>query len=275
MIERIGFMQGRLSPIVDGKIQSFPWGTWKAEIASAKSTGLSIMEWTLDQERLYENPLMTSLGQKEILEICKEYNFSIPSLTGDCFMQAPFWKAGDDLREALKSDFIAILDGCGTVGISFIVVPLVDDGSLENIEQENILVGFLTEQESKLRALNIEIIFESDFQPTELKRFISRLGEDRFGINYDIGNSAALGFDPAVEFSAIGKRIRNVHIKDRPLGGTTVPLGEGDADFPKVFSLLKGQSYKSNYILQTARDENGRHLRVLDEYKKYVQHMVA
>ena len=74
MIEKIGFMQGRLSPIVNGKIQSFPWGTWKEEIVSAKSIGISIMEWTLDQERLYENPLMTSLGQKEIMEICKEYN---------------------------------------------------------------------------------------------------------------------------------------------------------------------------------------------------------
>ena len=139
----IGFMHGRLSPVIDGKIQSFPWNVWKEEFSIAKSIGLDMMEWTLDQEMLYENPLMTSSGQREINEICNEYKFTIPSLTGDCFMQAPFWKLGNDVRVKLKSDFLAVLDACGKVGISFIVVPLVDNGSIENMEQEDILIGFL------------------------------------------------------------------------------------------------------------------------------------
>ena len=42
---KIGFMQGRLSPLVDGRIQSFPWNTWEKEITHAKSLGFSIMEW--------------------------------------------------------------------------------------------------------------------------------------------------------------------------------------------------------------------------------------
>ena len=33
---RIGFMQGRLSPMVNGKIQAFPYETWKNEFAIAK-----------------------------------------------------------------------------------------------------------------------------------------------------------------------------------------------------------------------------------------------
>ena len=140
----IGFMQGRLSPIVEGKIQSFPWDSWEQEIVKAKSIGLSIMEWTLDQDRLYENPLMTSSGQAKIVELCKKHDFTIPSLTGDCFMQAPFWKATDnDSLDELKKDFNSILEACSKVGIKFIVVPLVDDGRLENMEQENILVEFL------------------------------------------------------------------------------------------------------------------------------------
>ena len=28
----VGFMQGRLSPMVDGKIQAFPWGHWQEEL---------------------------------------------------------------------------------------------------------------------------------------------------------------------------------------------------------------------------------------------------
>ena len=272
MNERIGFMQGRLSPIVDGKIQSFPWDNWQNEIITAKSIGFSLMEWTLDQDRLYENPIMTLGGQQEILDMCKKYEFSIPSLTGDCFMQAPFWKAIDcHEREELKRDFLAVLMSCSKVGITLVVVPLVDRGSLEGIDQEDLLVEFLLEQENRVSELGIKIIFESDFLPSNLHRFILRLNEKNFGINYDIGNSAALGLNPVDEFQAIGDRIYNVHVKDRPLKGTTVPLGEGDADFPLVFKLLQENNYSSNYILQTARAVNDDHSSVLSLYQRSVE----
>tara|TARA_B110001450_G_C17578099_1_gene463713 strand:- start:237 stop:1046 length:810 start_codon:yes stop_codon:yes gene_type:complete len=264
-------MQGRLSPIINGRIQSFPWKTWEQEIVQAKSIGLDIMEWTLDQEGLYENPVMTSSGQSKIYALCNEYDFSIPSLTGDCFMQAPFWKTIDnELSDKLKTDFNSILEACSKVGIRYIVVPLVDNGRLENMQQENILIDFLLGLESKLINLDLKIIFESDFQPAELKRFISRLNGHLFGINYDTGNSAALGLNPVKEFDAIGGRILNVHIKDRLLGGTTVPLGEGDVDFTTIFSLLKSQGYEYNYILQTARASDEKHMEALSKYHNYI-----
>ena len=86
-------MQGRLSQRVDGRIQAFPWLSWEEEFQLAQRYGFRLMEWTLDQERLSENPLMTSEGQARIRELCRRHDVSIPSLTGDCFMQAPFWKA--------------------------------------------------------------------------------------------------------------------------------------------------------------------------------------
>lgn len=275
MTSKIGFMQGRLSPVVDGKIQSFPWANWENEFALAKEIGLSLMEWTLDQDRLYENPLMTIEGQEAILDLCKRYDFSIPSLTGDCFMQAPFWKAGEQgEREKLEADFVAVLKACNRVGISLVVVPLVDGGSLDNVEQENCLVDFLLTEEPLIQDLGIRIVFESDFEPSRLYRFISRMSEANFGINYDIGNSAALGANPVEEFHAIGDRILNVHVKDRLLNGTTVPLGEGAADFPLVFELLQSHGYASNYILQTARARDGSHSSILSNYRKFVSDWV-
>ena len=56
MTNRIGFMQGRLSPIVGGQMQAFPWTHYRDEYPLAELCGLGLMEWTLDQERLYENP---------------------------------------------------------------------------------------------------------------------------------------------------------------------------------------------------------------------------
>ena len=76
-LNRLGFMQGRLVPMVSGKIQAFPFDTWQKEFPYAVNLGLSIMEWTLDQDNLSSNPLLTQDGQKEISSLCNYYGISI------------------------------------------------------------------------------------------------------------------------------------------------------------------------------------------------------
>jgi hexulose-6-phosphate isomerase len=264
---QIGFMQGRLSPLINGRIQAFPWECWKNEFPLAQQINIHLMEWTLDQERLYENPLLTEVGQAEIRLLCEQHAIGIPSLTGDCFMQAPLWKAQGSERIALERDFVEIAKGCSAVGITMMVVPLVDNGRLENMAQEDDLVAFLESQSGFLVAHGLKVLFESDYVPQELARFIARLDSSLFGINYDVGNSAALGFNPQEEFAAYGARIVNVHIKDRVLGGTTVPLGTGSANFDAVFAALAKVNYQGNFILQTARAVDGNHSSSLSTYR--------
>lgn len=268
-------MQGRLSPMVNGRIQAFPWDTWQDEFPVAERLGLRLMEWTLDQERLYDNPLLTRQGQARIRALCGGHGVAIPSLTGDCFMQAPFWKAGGAIATALQNDFRAVVRACAVVGIPIIVVPLVDNGRLEDEAQLGVLVSFLQSETADLKKLGVRVAFESDFGPQDLARFIARLDSDTFGINYDIGNSAALGFSPADEIAAYGSRIINVHVKDRPLNGSTVPLGTGAADFSTVFRGLSGARYGGNYILQTARAADGDHAGVLDRYRQLTEEWIA
>ncbi len=262
----IGFMQGRLCAQVDGKIQAFPWRDWESEFPAAAALGLQAMEWTLDQDRLYENPLLTTAGQARIRDLCKRYQLLIPSLTGDCFMQAPFWKTDGEAKLTMQADFLAICRASAATGIHMIVVPLVDAGRLDTAAQEDELVAFLLSNAAKFAELDIEIIFESDFPPGELRRFIDRLPAGRFGINYDIGNSAALGFDPVEEIAAYGSRVMNVHVKDRLRGGTTVPLTTGAAQFDRVFAELAKLNYPGNFILQTARAADGDHVGAVRSY---------
>jgi hexulose-6-phosphate isomerase len=267
VIERIGFMQGRLSSLVDGRIQAFPWTSWQQEFPLAEAHGFRLMEWTLDQEGLYDNPLMTAAGRAEIRLLCRRHGLGIPSLTGDCFMHAPLWKAQGEERTALMRDFKSVAQACAEAGISMILLPLVDNGSLECREQEDVLVNFIRDQGTFLSQSGLKVIFESDFEPAELARFIARLDQSVSGINYDIGNSAALGFDPSEELAAYGHRVVNVHVKDRILGGTTVALGTGNADFDSVFSAIAQLDYSGNYILQTARAVDGNHASVLCRYR--------
>lgn len=182
-------------------------------------------------------------------------------------MQAPFWKVDGEARLALQADFRAVCRACSAVGIRQVLVPLVDHGRLEDTAQEEVFVQFLLEQSGFLADANLQVIVESDFEPAELARLMARLPEDRFGVNYDIGNSAALGHNPGAEFAAYGSRIVNVHVKDRRLGGTTVPLKTGNADFDAVFEGLAGLKYQGNFILQTARAEDGDHANALRQYR--------
>jgi L-ribulose-5-phosphate 3-epimerase len=265
--ERIGFMQGRLSALVDGKIQAFPWNEWREEFSRAKALGIGRMEWTIDQERLRENPLTTEGGRGAIARLARGNAIQIPSLTGDCFMQAPFWKATGQAQEALVADLDLVLASCAALRIEFVVIPLVDNGKIETPEQTEVLLRTLLDRSASLSKQGVRIVFESDLPPAELATFITKFPSDIFGINYDIGNSAALGFDSGEEIAAYAPRILNVHVKDRLRGGTTVPLGTGAADLAKAIRLIEQSGYTGQYILQTARAVDGDHANALARYR--------
>ena len=271
---QIGFMQGRLSPQVNGMIQAFPWDHWEAEFPQAEALGLPLMEWTLDRARLDENPLMTVPGRARIAELSRRHGVRVGSLTGDIFMQAPFWRASGEERALRLREFDRVAEACGAAGIRYIVVPLVDNGAMRTPAEEDGVVAELLARRAWLAQRRLAVVFECDYAPRELARFIARLPAPEFGINYDIGNSAALGYDCEEEFAAYGERILNVHVKDRVKGGTTVPLGTGNADLPLVFRLLRERGYAGSFILQTARAADGDHAAALSRYRDLTRHLL-
>jgi hexulose-6-phosphate isomerase len=264
----IGFMQGRLSKIRNNRIQSFPWGVWEDEFSCAFDINLSKMEWTIDSDKFEENPLITQHGKNEIINQISKFNIKIPSVTCDYFMENPPWKT--NLIE-VKENIISILKGMNSIGSQILVIPLVDNSTLFDSNCIKISKLFFTDLIPEISKNNLRIAFESDFNPKKLSEFIGEFDRNYFGINYDIGNSASLGFSPTEEFKAYGARIINVHVKDRKLNGTTVPLSEGDADFLRIFRLLHEENYQGNLILQTARSKEGKDAEVLVKYKNLVE----
>lgn len=263
----VGFMQGRLSPMRNQRIQSFPWGHWEEEFRIAGEMGFTKIEWTIDSERFLENPLLTTIGVEEILGLSDRHGVSIPSVTCDFFMENPFWKNQSQL---IKKNLVSILEGMQQIGARILVIPLVDNSSLREQNQTDEAVIFFKSFEKELALRGLQIAFESDFDPSILSKFISKFNSDFFGINYDIGNSASFGFNPFEEFEAYGSQIINIHVKDRILGGSTVPLGEGAVNFKTIFKLIHELDYKGNLILQTARADEGMHEEVLLKYQQMI-----
>ena len=130
-------------------------------------------------------------------------------------MQNPFWLEKTEKQEKLKEKFISMVKACHYSKIKIIVLPVVDNGSINDLNEELSLRNFLIKNKNLFEKLNIKIAFESDLSPKKLLQFINKFPESCFGINYDIGNSASLGFDTKEEIATYGSRILNVHVKDR------------------------------------------------------------
>jgi len=264
----IGFIQGRLSPITNNRIQQFPWDTWRNEFSIASKNDINLIEWTIDTFKFYLNPLINLNQWEEINTIARKNNILIPSVTCDYFMENPPWKSDINL---IKKGIIAIFQGMKNISAKILVVPLVDNSSLLDSSNADTVKNLFINLIPEMIQNNIQIAFECDLNPEELLHFISEFDKNYFGVNYDIGNSASLGFDPNKEFEAYGSRITNVHVKDRKINGPTIPLGEGDADFLRIFGLLHEVNYQGNLILQTARSKEGKDAEVLVKYKKLVE----
>ena len=137
-MNNVGFMQGRLVDQIDGKIQAFPYLDWEKEFELANKLGISLMEWTIDDFNFEINPLMTKNGREKINFLCKKYNLKINSLTADCVMQAPFWLEKAEKQRKLKEKFISMVKACHYSKIKIIVLPVVDNGSINDLNEEQL-----------------------------------------------------------------------------------------------------------------------------------------
>lgn len=102
---------------------------------------------------------------------------------------------------------------------------------------------------------NVEIHLETDLPPSVIVGILRSLDHKLIRSNYDIGNSASLGYDPRDELPLLKPWIGSIHVKDRVMGGGTVPLGSGAADFAYCFSGFQSIPFDRPYILQAAREK--------------------
>lgn len=248
----IGIMQGRLSPRVDGKIQAFPKNTWKNEFKLAKEIGFTSIEWIIENP-LHLNPLLSEAGINQLNELIQETNVKVDFICADIFMETPIIEESKVLQES--SDLLnLIIQNAHKIGAKCIEIPFVDKSSLRNRDYK-FLISFFNSFEEILQKYNLLISLETDLEPIKFKQLLSQINL-RIGANYDIGNSASLGYDFEEELNSYGERILNLHIKDRKLGGSTVEFGTGSANIEGVLKVLSNINYKNGIIIQGARGED-------------------
>lgn len=264
----IGVMQGRLLPPSGDFIQEFHWHNWEEEFPLADQIGINLIEWNLVNTRIKKNPLMLKSGRKQIKDLCQKHQICINSVTLECLLDAPlhrknpFTKKQTDILELEE-----IIRCCANLGIRTGVVPLVKESGKDDI---NSLLSLIIQLRSLHElCLSTDFIFALECElDTNLLSWLSHelRNDSHIGFNFDIGNSASIGNDPIREINIYGDKLFNVHVKDRILFGNTVPLGQGNANFPIVFEELHKIGYGGNYIIQAARQTKFKEQETVSEY---------
>ena len=255
--KKIGVMQGRLLPKYKGRYQAHPIGYWEDEFEIAASLGLDLIEFILDYNDYEDNPLMSVSGCKEIEEISNQSGVHVKTVCADYFMDAPLHS--DDLNVATLSAKVLrqLILNSQNIGITDIIIPLVDQSSVATLESQDRFINALTPFLIDLEEQNINLNLETDLGPSEFKHLLAQIDSKRVTVNYDTGNSAGMGYDPEQEFAAYGDRITDIHIKDRVKDGFSVCLGQGSANFSKIFKCVQNYGYTGPFIMQAFRDDEG------------------
>ena len=269
---KFGVMQGRLLPKLNGRYQAHPTGYWQDEFDLASMFGLDVIEFIVDLNDIEKNPLMTNDGHKEVTMEANRTNVRVESVCADFLMDTPLHSVDSDRSKIAESHLMRLIDCALRIGVVNIVVPCVDQSSLRSSKEKKRLCVALDKIRPLMKDRKITIALETDLNPKSFKQLLQDIDNEQISVNYDIGNSAALGFNPIEEFTAYGERITNVHIKDRTINGGSVLLGKGNANFPVVFGELATLEYSGLLIMQAYRDDEG--IRLFNEQINWIRPIV-
>ena len=253
MRNMIGIMGGRLSDHIHSEIQSFSEKSWKTEFVKAEQIGFEVLEWVFD---LHENnPILDNDGVKEIQQVKKEHNILVNSLCADYFMHNKLFEVPSfELEKNLKL-LKKLISQCHKIDLKILELPFVDSSSLKTEQNQDEIINNLEKILPIIEENNVILALETDLEPNSFTNLLSKINHPNVMANYDIGNSTAKNYDTEFELEILKPWIVNVHIKDRNIGGYTMPLGQGDVNFDLFFSTLKKINYSGDFIIQGARED--------------------
>ena len=266
----VGLMQGRLTASKGRGIQFFPFENWKNEFESTRNIGFDEIEFIFDEEKYIDNPLWTKKGLNEINAITRSSDIKVKSICADYFMRKPLFGSNIKIVEKSVNILKKLILAARSVNANLIEIPLVDNSSLKSDLDMEIFMESILDCVAQAKKFNVVMGLETDLPPKKFLGLLRKIDSPQVMANYDTGNSASMGYNPEEEISLLKDYICNTHIKDREYKGGTVPLGEGDTDFDRVFKSLRKINYKQGFILQAARGPEGSEFQTVGKQLKFL-----
>ena len=162
----LGVMQGRLLPKYHGRYQAHPVGYWQDEFPIAAGLGLDYIEFILDFNDAYQNPLMHSKGIDEIISLSEKTGVKVKTVCADYFMEAPLYVISKEVFKESQNVLKILIYNCAQIGITDIVIPCVDQSSLcDDVNKESFIENIQHSIELAEQS-NINISLETDLAPS-------------------------------------------------------------------------------------------------------------
>lgn len=227
---RTGVMQGRLTDKGGFYPQQFPWKEWEQEFYIAGEYGLDCIEWMFNAEYFEDNPIWTRDGREKICTVMGNTGIKVRSICANYFMQYAL-----NCEKSLDV-FERLLDVGEELWTEHIVLPLFGSSA---ITEGSELAAIYEWIEGRMTGREIKVCFESDLLIDDQVRLCTEIPSARVGICYDVGNAAGNGYDCVGDIAKAKSYLFEVHFKDKQRQGTSVMLGDGAVDFPRVLQEIK------------------------------------
>jgi sugar phosphate isomerase/epimerase len=138
--------------------------------------------------------------------------------------------------------------------------------------------------------MNIKMAVENhfDFDSDELLALIDEVGSPYFGLTFDTGNFTRLLDEPVKAMEKLGKYVFATHVKDVKITPNTpadewfffssVPVGDGYINIPKIAKMLKKLDYQGLLAVEldfTHPEFAGQEDAAVEKSVKYLQKLVT
>ena len=90
-----------------------------------------------------------------------------------------------------------------------------------------------------------------------------------------MGNSASEGYDPIEVIDILENMIGSIHIKDRKLGSSSVPLGQGDVKFLEIFQSLDNINFDGPISFQIYRNKDSDNISLLKNSLTFINEIIS
>ncbi len=243
-------------------------------VRHARACGLDLIEWLFEAEdgrghTYQENPLWNAAGRADIRRKVDETGVQVKTCCADYFMPHPFFR----VTPAERSESIAVLNqliaNAAEVGIRSILIPVLEISEIRSPDEKALLLESLKRPLDLAAQKNICLGLETELPAVQYLALVEDAHKPALGVYYDTGNNAAQGHDIAADARLLGPRLVGIHVKDRKRGGSSVLLGQGDADFPAFFKVVMEAGYRGPVILQSAFGAN--YLEIASRHRQFVQ----
>lgn len=242
---------------------------------------------------VWDMELYTDEIAEEVKRACRELNFTITAVwcgwSGHSEWSYPqmyntLGLVPADWRQKRTEELLMGADFAYKIGVSDIITHIgylpdspYHPDNIGVVKALKYICGILKER-------NQYFLFETGEElPISLAYLIRDVGTGNLGVNFDPANLIlnGRGFCPAESLKFLAPYIRGMHAKDAlmPVAGEfkkiEMPVGEGDADFPRLISVLKEIGYDGYISIENEKHSDPMRAQKIQETKKYLEELIG